>query len=82
MEWLNETITHFKKGNWLYRVICFFMFKKKLTYKEYYLLVSYLNKDSMGEEEAKRKALIRVLKLYKDLHNGELPEGVEDDDDE
>ena len=79
MEWLNETITKLPKSNWLYRVICFFMFRK-LTYKEYYLLLVNLNTRALGEENAKKASLIKTLEVYKSLHNGELPKGVEDYD--
>ena len=48
-----------------------------MTYKEIYALISRVNEGKMGETKSKEVALIKVLNLYKHLHNGQLPEGVE-----
>lgn len=79
MEWLEEHIPYVDKGNWLYKIICFFLGKRKskMTYKELYLFLSRLNEDAMGQEKSKEAALIRVIQIYKHLHNGNLPEEVE-----
>ena len=50
-----------------------------MSYKQYYLMLCHLNEKTLGLEEAKKAALIRVLELYKYLHDGNLPEGVEKD---
>jgi hypothetical protein len=47
-----------------------------MSYKELYLFLYGLNKSALGEELAKKKSMTRVLKIYKDLHNNELPNNV------
>lgn len=81
MEWFDERIPRMEHGNWLYKFICFCtgLGRKKMSYKQYYLMLCHLNEKTLGLEEAKTAALIRVLKLYKYLHDGNLPEGVEED---
>lgn len=77
-EWLNETITEVKDSNWLYKFICFFLGKrkKKMSYKEMYLFIYGLNRSTLGEEKAKEMAMLRIIQIYKDLHNNKLPNGV------
>lgn len=41
-----------------------------------------INRGALGLEKAKKASLIRVLGLYKHLHDGKLPEGVEKEDGE
>ena len=79
MEWFEEKVPYLKSGNWLYKVICLLLFapKKKLSYKELYLILVELNRKALGEKESKKTALIRILDIYKDLHEGKEPEGVE-----
>lgn len=79
VEWLNEYVPRLESGNWLYNFICFCLGKRKtkMTYKEIYALISRVNEGKMGETKSKEVALIKVLNLYKHLHNGQLPEGVE-----
>ena len=75
-EWFNEPIDKLKSGNWLYRFVCFFLFKKKLTYKEMYLMLYGINRKKLGETKSKEKAMLRIIQIYKDLHNNNLPKGV------
>lgn len=57
--------------------------KKKLTYKEYMMLSYGLNRKKLGEHESKKRAINKVLELYKYHHNGEPPEMTElEEDDE
>ena len=81
MEWFDEKIPYLKNGNWLYKAICLFLFvpRKKLSYKELYLILLNLNEKALGEKEAKKAALIKILDIYKDLH-GKLPDGVNYDE--
>lgn len=58
----------------LYKFICFCLFKRKgLTYKEMYIILSNLNKKSMGEENSKKHAMIEILAIYK-YNNNKLPD--------
>jgi len=77
-EWLYETITEIKGSNWLYKLLCFIMGrrKKKMTYNEYFLLLYGLNRRKLGEQKAKEMSLNRILTIYKELHNNQLPKGV------
>ena len=75
MAWMDEIVPSLERGNWLYKLICFFLGKRrsKMSYKEIYALIYELNKNNLGEEEAKKVAIIRVVELYKHNHNGEQP---------
>lgn len=75
MAWMDEIVPSLEHGNWLYKFICFFLGKRrsKMSYKEIYALIYELNKNNLGEEEAKKVAIIRVVELYKHNHNGEEP---------
>lgn len=75
MAWMDEIVPSLERGNWLYKFICFFLGKRrsKMSYKEIYALIYELNKNNLGEEEAKKAAIIRVVELYKHHHNGEEP---------
>lgn len=77
-DWLNETIPCLKDGNWLYKIVCFCLGrrKKKLSYKEMYMLLYGLNRNKIGNGKAKEEALKRILVIYKSHHNNRLPEGV------
>lgn len=72
--WLKEEIPYIKNSNWLYKIVCFFKGKRKLTYEEMFLILYGINKGHLGEKEAKRKALERILIIYKEHHNNKLPD--------
>ena len=78
ISWIEEKIPYLPNGNWLYKVVCFVLFKrkKKLSYKEYMMLLYEINRKKIGEDLAKEKAIIKALDIYKGLHEGKLPEGV------
>lgn len=82
-EWLKEHIPSLKHGNWLYKIICFLMGKrrKKLTYEEMYLLLYGINRNKKIEEyTVKKKSMLKVIDIYKYHHNNKLPKGLEYDD--
>ena len=76
---MNERIPRLERGNWIYYIICFLLFraKKKLTYKEYMMILYGVNKKKLGEQEAKEKAIIRTIEVYKYLHEGSTPKIIE-----
>lgn len=76
LNWLDEKIDNINEGNWLYRLICLFLFRKKMTYKQMFLILYGLNKGKFGEKKAKQLALARIIDIYKEKH-GELPNGVD-----
>lgn len=75
MEWFDEKIEYIDGDKFLYKLVCFFLggFKKRLTYKELYILLYHLNKNKLGEENAKKKSMQRILKIYSHFHNNEIP---------
>ena len=51
--------------------------KKKLSYKDMYILLDGLNRNNIKDEkEAKELSMLKVLEIYKSLHNNKLPNGV------
>ena len=46
LEWFNEKIERMPYNNWIYKIICFLMGKRKtkLTYKDLFLLLYGLNR--------------------------------------
>lgn len=75
MEWFDEKIEYIDGDRFLYKIVCFFLggFKKRLTYKELYILLYHLNKHKLGEEKSKKKSMQRILKIYSHFHNNEIP---------
>lgn len=76
LAWFNEKIERVKGSNWLYRFLCFFLGRKRLTYKQMFLILYGLNKRRLGDKNSERLAIARILDIYKDLHDNKLPEGV------
>ena len=75
MEWFDEKIEYIKGDKFFYKVICFLLggHKKRLTYKQVYLLLYGLNKSRFGEDKAKKLAASRILDIYASHHNNEYP---------
>jgi hypothetical protein len=80
--WFDEKVDKLKRGNWLYKMMCHLCFraKRKFSYKELYLILVKINEKEIGIDEAKKKALNKILEFYKDSHDGKLPEGLGNDD--
>lgn len=76
-DWMNERVEKTIQGNWLYKVICFLLGrrKSKLSYKELYLVLRTINESKLGEKEADRKSLKKVIETYK-YNNGTVPLGI------
>lgn len=75
IEWMDETVEKIPSSNKLYRMMCFMVFRRRLTYKELYALIVKLNKKKLGEEEARKVALVRVFAAYK-YNNNYFPKYV------
>ena len=73
--WTKEEVEFLPFPRWIYRVICFMLHKKKLTYQEVFMLVYGMNK-RRGEEKAKEYAIQKMIRIY-ELNNNKLPEGIE-----
>ena len=74
LDWMDGTVESVPSMNWLYRLCCILLFKKRMTYNELYVLLYGINKRKIGEDNAKRLAMNQVLKTYKHLNNNKLPE--------
>ena len=73
--WTRETVENVPTKRWFYKVICFIMGKKKLTYQDMFLIFYGLHKNKLGEKESKEIATQRIISLY-EYNNNKLPEGV------
>ena len=75
MEWFEEKIEYIEGDKFLYKLVCFCLKgpKKRLSYKELYLLLYGLNRRKLGEENAKKKAMERIIEIYKSHHENNEP---------
>lgn len=75
IEWMNEKVTKIDGHRFFYNFVCFLLFRlrRKITYKDLFLLYYGVNRKTMGENNSKKKALQSVLKIYKE-NNGKYPE--------
>ena len=75
MEWFDEKIEYIKGDRFLYKLVCFCLKgpKKRLSYKELYLLLYGLNKRNIGYKNAKIKAVERIIEIYKSHHENNEP---------
>ena len=82
--WLDDEIVSMKKGGAIYRFFRFFL-RRRLKYKELYLILVELYRSKLGPKAAKELSLARVLAVYRE-NNGKFPEmeikeeGRNDDD--
>lgn len=76
--WMSEKIKAVPKRQWLYKFMCRFLFKKGLTYKEMYAILSNLNRKAIGEEETKKHAMTEILRIY-EFNNNKLPDDITND---
>lgn len=74
--WTKEEIEEVPAYNWIYKVACFFIGKRRMTYEEMFLLHYGLNKNRVGPDEAKKYAVQQIIAIYEHNH-GVPPEGVE-----
>lgn len=63
MDWLNDKINSMPHHNGIYKFICAFLGKKKLTYKQMYLLLFQLNKKKLGDD-VKKIVFKELLEIY------------------
>ena len=49
--------------------------RRKLSYKDLFLLIYGTNRNKMGDKEAKEFALYKIVEIYKNLNN-KLPKGI------
>lgn len=75
MDWFDEKIEYIEGDKFLYKLVCFCLKgpKKRLSYKELYLLLFGLNKRNLGEKKAKIKAMNKIIEIYKTHHDNNEP---------
>lgn len=76
--WTKEEINFFPGPDWIYRVACFTLGKKKLTYQQMFLVIYGMNRH-LGEKKAKEYALQKIIWIYELNNYGKLPEGIKHD---
>lgn len=74
--WVKDEVRDVPVGKWIYRVACFFIGKKYMTYEEMFLLFYGMYKNKIGPEAAQKEAVQRIIAIY-EHNNGIPPEGVE-----
>lgn len=77
MEWLNQKIKTVPQKKWLYNTICFIL-RRKLTYKELYLIFLEINGGNKAEESVKpikERCFSEILKIYK-YNENKIPEEI------
>jgi hypothetical protein len=74
LEWANEHIKKLPRNNFMYFLFCLITFRprKKMTYKEMYLIMVEINRKVLGEEKAKKLAFQRIIDFY-EYNNGNRP---------
>ena len=74
LEWTNEQLKRLPKNNFMYFLFCLFTFRprKKMTYKEMYLIISEVNRKTRGQEKANKLAFQRIIDFY-EYNNGYRP---------
>jgi hypothetical protein len=76
--WADESLKRLPKNNFMYFLFCLFTLRprRKMTYKEMFLIISEVNRKSLGQKKANDLAFRRIMDFYKYNH-GCLPEGIE-----
>lgn len=76
--WWEEKVEKVPSKNWLYKTICFFL-RRKLTYKELYVLYIEINNGNSVEESAKpikKRCFEEILNVYS-FNNNKIPKEME-----
>lgn len=68
IKWMDEKIKSLPVNNGLYKFVCAFLCKKKLSYKEMYLLLLNINKNKLPENEIKKHIMEELMNIYKFNH--------------
>jgi hypothetical protein len=76
--WTNEPLKKLPRNNFFYFLFCLLTFRprKKMTYKEMYLIISEINRKTLGKREAEKLAFQRIIDFYV-FNNGEKPKDIQ-----
>lgn len=72
--WADEPLKKLPKNNFMYFLFCLLTFRlrRKMTYKEMYLIISEVNRKTLGKEAADKLAFQRIMDFY-EYNNGHRP---------
>ena len=72
--WADEQLKRLPKNNFMYFLFCLFTFRprKKMTYKEMFLIISEVNRKTLGKKKADELAFQRIIDFY-EYNNGYRP---------
>lgn len=73
-EWADEKLEKLPRNNFMYFLFCLvtFRLRRKMTYKEMYLIIEEVNRKKLGEEKASKLAFQRIMDFY-EFNNGHRP---------
>lgn len=73
-EWADEQLKRLPRNNFIYFLFCLLTFRlrRKMTYKEMYLIISEINRKTLGQEKANKLAFQRIMDFY-EYNNGNRP---------
>lgn len=76
VSWMNDTIEKYPGKKWFYKLMCWMLFKKKLTYSNLYVLSYAFSKNKYVENEIELKEkILKDLALIYYYNNNKLPNG-------
>ena len=76
ISWMNDTIEKYPGKKWFYKLMCWMLFKKKLTYSNLYVLSYAFSKNKYVENEIELKEkILKDLALIYYYNNNKLPNG-------
>lgn len=76
VNWMDETVENLPNIQGIYKLFCFLLFKRRMTYSNLYILTYALNKNKFKDNELKLKEkIIKDLALIYYYNNNRLPEG-------
>ena len=68
--WADEPLKKLPKNNFMYFLFCLLTFRlrRKMTYKEMYLIIAEVNRKTLGKEAADKLAFQRIMDFYEYNH--------------
>jgi len=72
--WADEPLKKLPKNNFMYFLFCLLTFRlrRKMTYKEMYLIIAEVNRKTLGKKAADKLAFQRIMDFY-EYNNGHRP---------
>ena len=72
--WADEPLKKLPRNNLMYFLFCLLTFRprKKMAYKEMFLIISEVNRKALGKDKADKLAFQRIIDFY-EYNNGYRP---------